>query len=282
MDGPFGILTIAAVTALVIGGAAFYFLIEGQFRRFVVASAAIVALFIIVAILWMPRTTPVTGVRFVLAGVGVLAWLLIAAYFEMRRALSTLDRNQAILDEIAGTDELTGIATRQVLVGRCDTALAETSSRERVCLITANIDRFRTVNDALGPQAGDQLLRAVGAIFGNLAGEHDCAARIGSDEFALLLTNRPLVDALQTAELIRSKVARIRLTDTHDSVAFSVSVGVSSTPTGKHDTEWLMTAADAAVAESRRKGRNQVSSSPDPVTAPKEAAPESRPVAEPA
>ena len=264
MESPVGVLTIATAAALIAAAAAFYFLLRSEYQRFVIGASAIVVIGVAVALFWMPRTTPIPGVRFALAGFTILGWLLAAAYLEMRRFEARLSSSDAVLAELAGTEELTGLATRQMLIQQSQDALdASEPGQDRVSLIVVDVDNFRRLNDSFGTHAGDLILRAVASIVGNQARESDCAARIGSDEFALLLPETSLVMALQTAEVIRGEIARTRLDEIPVETSFTASIGVASLPPGIRDAESLLVSADTAVAEAKRKGRNQVCSSPD-------------------
>lgn len=279
MDGPTIFLSAATAVTLVAAGAAFFFLGRREPQRFALSAGLVAILGVAVSLLWLPQTTPIPGVRFAFAAFSVLGWLVVAAYLEIRRSAETLDQSTAVLAELAGTDELTGLVTRQSLRANCSDAMRQGAEKgTRVSLIVADVDRFRAVNDALGSEVGDSVLRAVASILGNKTRAGDCAARLGSDEFALMLPDTPAVVALQTAEAIRSEVARTQLEALPKGTSVTVSVGVASLPADMLDPETLLIGADAALMEAKRKGRNQVCTSPDPVSEPAR----DRPALEPA
>lgn len=145
----------------------------------------------------------------------------------------------------AREDVLTGLPNRRAF----DDALASLSALshrtgEPLSLLAVDVDLFKEVNDARGHAAGDQVLRAVASAMRRTGREADVVARIGGDEFSMLLPSCPLEDAIGIAlalrELVIAHTARI-------GPPVTVSVGVAAMPASATTPEGLMAAADDAL-----------------------------------
>ena len=165
-------------------------------------------------------------------------------------------RNAWLLQQVqkmADTDALTGIANRRSFeiaiereVSRC------IRSGSEMTLVLLDIDHFKNLNDTLGHQAGDDLLRKVGAVLANACRASDTPSRYGGEEFAVLLPTCSKAEAYEAAERLRELIAAIDCP-----IDMSVSAGVATYPThGVTGTE-LVKAADEALYESKRDGRNR-------------------------
>jgi two-component system, cell cycle response regulator len=189
-----------------------------------------------------------------------------------RRVVSMLERfvshaalallNARLLEHVqklAELDGLTSVANRRTFEAVLDREL----SRARrtggdVGLVLLDVDRFKELNDEDGHQAGDELLRNVGRVLVENSRDFDTAARYGGDEFALILPGSSVADALDVAERIRKVLAPAQA---DASVPATLSMGVASFPFHAHDASSLVQAADEALYESKRAGRNRVSAS---------------------
>ena len=127
-------------------------------------------------------------------------------------------------------------------------------------LVFIDLDLFKEVNDTGGHAAGDLILKGVANILRSHIRAGDTAARVGGDEFALLLDGCPHDRALQIAESLREEIAA--LTIRSDGIDYSVkaSIGVSYGQAGKHSATGMLKAADAACYSAKEKGRNRVCS----------------------
>ena len=161
----------------------------------------------------------------------------------------------------AQTDPLTGLGNRRALEGALAIAM-RCSGDERqdrptpFALLHMDLDHFKQVNDRLGHKAGDDLLRDVGKVLHGLVRKEDMAARIGGDEFVLIL--RGMVCPTAIAQVAERLIGSIRdlsppqLTDLH----VSASIGVVIWHHDRFETpETLLDMADAALYASKRKGR---------------------------
>ncbi len=181
------------------------------------------------------------------------------------------DANQR-LEKQTLTDELTGLANRRRFFGRLQEEWRRARRlRESLALVMIDVDHFKAVNDRFGHQAGDQCLRQLARVLrehGRRAGE--MVARLGGEEFALLLPACGVEDAYDIAEDLRRGIARLDITLPHSpgkvAVHPTVSCGVASlVPDEYHAPEYLMFLADQALYDAKETGRNRVVCSSRPV-----------------
>jgi diguanylate cyclase (GGDEF)-like protein len=169
-------------------------------------------------------------------------------------------RNARLLGEnerLATRDSLTGLANRRLF----DESLQREVARARrlstpVSLLVLDVDHFKQVNDTYGHQTGDAVLREVADALVANTKNYDVAARYGGDEFVVLLPGCSRVDAMRVAERVRNSIAR-----SIDEASVTISAGVATVPDNATDGERLMTAADAALYEAKRTGRDRVAGS---------------------
>jgi diguanylate cyclase (GGDEF)-like protein len=196
--------------------------------------------------------------RIFYAALGSFALLVLVALTFARPILNTLGDFRRVASQ-AATDALTGLANRRSF----DDELAlEWRRAERVgdslALLLIDLDDFKGINDASGHQAGDAVLRRVAAILDSGARQVDLAARYGGEEFALLAPETNILGATKLAERLRAdlEAAKIELPDgTELSVTASFGVAVKGE---LERAEQLVAAADEALYEAKRSGKNRV------------------------
>jgi diguanylate cyclase (GGDEF)-like protein len=160
----------------------------------------------------------------------------------------------------ARTDELTGLANHR----RFQEALASELERSKrfghsVSLLMLDIDSFKQVNDKHGHQQGDVVLREVARILRESSREIDEPARYGGEELAVVLPETDLEGAYNLAERVRASIEALEF-DTADSpgtLSVTASLGVASVGPGAGDGRALVAAADAALYEAKRSGKNK-------------------------
>jgi diguanylate cyclase len=158
-------------------------------------------------------------------------------------------------------DSLTGLKNRRGLERAVEDLLREPAGLSGSALLLADIDHFKVVNDTYGHVLGDKVIRAVAHVLRSTIKGRDVAARLGGEEFAILLPQTSLKGAAAVAEQIRGTVAqgRIHRPDGNDSIGqVTLSVGVAIAMPGD-DLEALLERADAAMYTAKRGGRNRVS-----------------------
>ena len=201
-----------------------------------------------------------------LTGVTLLIALLADLVAQARRA----DDLNAQLERMLHTDTLTGLKNRRAFEYMIDTEWRR-GRREQapLSLLMIDIDWFKRFNDRHGHPAGDCCLRLVAtAIASELQRPGDLAARIGGEEFVLLLPATSQAGASQVAERIRAAVARLEITHRGSKLGgVSVSIGVATRRPSDSvaDTEMLVDAADRALYSAKNSGRNRVCNESQPV-----------------
>lgn len=154
------------------------------------------------------------------------------------------------------TDPVTGLVSRRSFTERLET---EISRARRIfmplSLITIDIDHFHQINEKLGFQQADSILKAIGTILRKTTRVSDIVARTGADEFSLLLPHTGHVGASLKAERIRRMIESTRFPLLGPGLgSLTISVGVSEYPSFSLDAESLVTSSDDALAQVRAKG----------------------------
>jgi two-component system, cell cycle response regulator len=177
---------------------------------------------------------------------------------SLRYALKLGETLEA-LRRLATRDELTGLLNRR----EYDRVLAEEEDRaERfgntLALVIVDLDRFKSVNDLHGHPAGDAVLREAGRRIGGVIRTVDRAARIGGEEFALILVQTDRLAALEVAKraIIAVSNEPIRIGPGH-SISVTASAGVAELPGDASEAGQLFAAADKALYTAKAQGRNR-------------------------
>ncbi|OLE53702.1 MAG: hypothetical protein AUG51_11840 [Acidobacteria bacterium 13_1_20CM_3_53_8] len=177
--------------------------------------------------------------------------LLIARARQLIGVQQRIDRLRAEADR----DYLTGLANRR----RFRTALGQEVERWRrynvpCSLLLADIDYLKRINDAHGHSAGDRVIRHVASALTEASRDNDTAARMGGEEFALLLAGADEASAMAAAERLRIIVAA----EAVEGVGIvTVSLGVASCPVHAETERSLYAASDAALYRAKNEGRNR-------------------------
>ncbi|MEM8982627.1 MAG: EAL domain-containing protein [Pseudomonadota bacterium] len=159
----------------------------------------------------------------------------------------------------ASHDALTGLINRREFERRLKEALSTARSKQQGHVLAyIDLDRFKAVNDSCGHQAGDRLLQEIAAILKDNVRDSDFCARIGGDEFALLLVGCPLDKARQIATTIVSAVADYRFVWQNRLFTIGASVGLVEIGADGGTSEEIMAAADSACYIAKQRGRGRV------------------------
>lgn len=181
---------------------------------------------------------------------------------ELEAARHELDHHRKELSEAkreARVDPLTKVANRRGF----DEQLASIHARYLrddvgYAIAMLDVDHFKKINDTYGHLAGDAVLEVIGHLMSTTIRPYDTAARVGGEEFAILLPATTAKDAMTVAERCRKKIEAASVRISGESVTFRVSVGVASTRAGDTDPMKVMNRADAALYLAKESGRNQV------------------------
>lgn len=172
-------------------------------------------------------------------------------------ALRNEERERLLLRQ-ALTDELTQLPNRRALQDRVQEALVETTSAgETFAFVYLDLDRFKTLNDSLGHRCGDELLFQLAATLAQCMQRADTVARIGGDEFALLLRNVTADAALSRLETLQSRV-REPLQVGGISIQPQASIGVAMYPADGMDFDALLRSADVAMYRGKVAGGGRI------------------------
>jgi diguanylate cyclase (GGDEF)-like protein len=164
------------------------------------------------------------------------------------------------------TDVLTGCFNRRSFEMQLEREIrAAQRDGQPLSLIMCDLDHFKLINDSYGHDAGDVVLRAIGATFREALRGRDTAARYGGEEFAIILPQADGPGALIVAERLRQQLADLDIPGVGKVTA---SFGLACFPSQGEDRDQLVGAADRALYEAKHEGRNRVAYTPDPSTGP--------------
>ncbi|MGE5189866.1 MAG: diguanylate cyclase [Gemmatimonadota bacterium] len=178
--------------------------------------------------------------------------------------LSTALQNAALAElSKSGSwfDPLTGVANRLYFAQRFESEIRHAQNyRKTLALFMLDIDHFKTINDTFGHFAGDQAIRKFAEMIRGVTRSSDIVCRFGGDEFAVLLTSANEDEVSTYSEHLREKIAAtdIRLPRHDAPIRLTASGGVAIYPANGRSTIDLLNAADDALYEAKRQGRNRM------------------------
>jgi diguanylate cyclase (GGDEF)-like protein/PAS domain S-box-containing protein len=163
---------------------------------------------------------------------------------------------EANLQKLAGTDPLTGLANRARFSALAADEIRRAQRYGRpLAVVMLDIDYFKGINDTYGHGVGDMALQAFAGLCRGMVREPDLVARLGGEEFALLLPETDRAGGLALAERLRAAVAAMRLAELP--LAMTVSAGVADVGPGEDAVDAALARADEALYEAKRAGRNR-------------------------
>jgi diguanylate cyclase (GGDEF)-like protein len=156
-------------------------------------------------------------------------------------------------------DSLTGLWNRRGVLAMLSADL-ERATREGspLALVVADLDHFKAVNDTRGHLVGDEVLRQVGRRLHDAVRPYDGVGRLGGEEFLVVLPGAPAPVAAEVAERVRRAIAGSPIAVAGGELALTLSAGVAAAPAGLVDPDPLLAAADDALYEAKRSGRDRV------------------------
>lgn len=174
---------------------------------------------------------------------------------------------QSRLQYLSHHDQLTGLPNRVLLYDRLEQALLRAQrTRTQIALLYLDLDKFKEVNDAFGHPVGDRLLQAVAERLKTCMRDADTVARIGGDEFLILLEQiQQAGHALTIAEKVRTTMNSPFEVDGLE-LEMIPSIGIALYPDHGEAQDALMQAADKAMYQAKRRGGNQSALAADPDT----------------
>lgn len=163
-------------------------------------------------------------------------------------------------EEAAFTDHLTGLANRRRFERQFEREVARTLRYNHpFCLVLLDIDHFKIVNDTYGHEAGDEAIRRLANVLQSETRGIDLAARLGGEEFAIILPETKMERGFEVAERLRISIKEMEIPVVG---SITASFGVAEIPLCGRDGRELFSAADAAMYEAKKRGRDQVVCAP--------------------
>jgi len=184
--------------------------------------------------------------------------------FALIRDISERKRSEARLQQAVNYDALTGLPNRTLFLDRLAQAVARTFWRKRlVAVLLLNLNRFKLINDTLGHNVGDQLLKAVSERFVTCLRDGDTVARLGGDEFAIILDDIAVAqDVLIIVQKVLETCRKPFISEGRELFA-DPGVGISLYPNDGEDVETLLKNADAAMSRAKELGKGYQFFSPE-------------------
>ena len=178
---------------------------------------------------------------------------------ELRKNVSELTDNQAIISFQANHDALTQLPNRSFFMNRLKQALIENGTIKQFALLFIDLDNFKEVNDNYGHQIGDELLCIVSKRLLSCLRDQDLLSRIGGDEFLLLIEN---INDLSFVKKVGDRLLQEIAKPCHfgeKQLTTSASIGVSIFPNDGRDIDTLICNADLAMYKAKQSGKNSLS-----------------------
>lgn len=176
---------------------------------------------------------------------------------DRKLAESALREQQSRLNYLAFHDALTSLPNRSLFYDRINHGIARAQrASSKLALMLLDVDRFKNINDSLGHDSGDLLLKAIAGRLNDGVRDMDTVARLGGDEFVVLLEGvHDLEDVRFVANKLLAQLSRPMEIAGHD-ISITASIGISVYPTDGEDTDELLKNADIAMYKAKEAGKN--------------------------
>ena len=181
----------------------------------------------------------------------------ITHFVGVKEDITELKRLQDKLGQMAHSDELTGLPNRALFFDRLEQIMIQARRKQvRFALLFADLDGFKSINDSHGHQIGDKLLQAVAHRLTLCVRESDTVARMGGDEFTIILNeiNHPQEPSIVARKLLEAITTPFNIEG--NVCAIGISIGISIYPDDAQDAQKLISLADAAMYDVKRTGKN--------------------------
>lgn len=163
------------------------------------------------------------------------------------------------LERLAAADSLTGILNRRAFLEMADKECNRSQRYDHaLSLLMIDADHFKRINDQFGHDAGDHVLKAFCKIAQSMIRDQDLFARLGGEEFALLLPETDLAKALDVAERLKRKIADSAIVFREHAIILTVSIGVATRHNVNDSLDNMLLRSDAALRKAKENGRNRV------------------------
>ena len=181
-------------------------------------------------------------------------------HYKLTRTIRELEESRRALAEQASTDPLTRLRNRRSFY---DQGTQQVAAVKRylgeLSVLLIDIDHFKQVNDRFGHQAGDEVLVKVASLLGGIVRNGDAVARIGGEEFAVLLPETNRLGAAVLAERIRARVEKAEIVTPDAYIRVTISIGMATFSAESVDTfDELLAVADRRLYLAKNQGRNRI------------------------
>jgi diguanylate cyclase (GGDEF)-like protein/PAS domain S-box-containing protein len=195
----------------------------------------------------------------------ILEHQAIAVGERLSLALANLRLREALRCQSV-RDPLTGLFNRRFMEESLERELGRaTRGNQTVVLVMLDIDHFKHFNDTFGHQAGDTLLRALGDFLKQRTRGQDVACRYGGEEFAFLLAGASIDAAYKRAQVLREELKQLQVQHGGQLLgSVTLSMGIAAFPTHASNAETLVKAADKALYQAKKEGRDRIIVAPPP------------------
>jgi diguanylate cyclase (GGDEF)-like protein len=168
------------------------------------------------------------------------------------------------LQELSETDTLTALSNRRSFDRRLDLELSRTKRYGvKSALVMIDLDLFKVLNDRFGHRAGDEVLRRVASILDTEKRAGDLVVRYGGEEFAAILSDTTIGEAINWAERARQRIAACHIAWAGANLAVTASFGIAGAASWAVTKEQLVESADQMLYEAKHRGRNVVVAAAD-------------------
>ena len=160
--------------------------------------------------------------------------------------------------ELTMKDDLTDLFNKNYIVPRLDEEIKRAIFYQRPCsFLVINVDNYKTFRDFYGEISAEEMLKKMGSMVSEFAQPFGKAARLGADEFAILLPEKNKREAIEIAEKIRKKVEAYKFVDSQNK-PMTVSVGVSENPIDGSTKDEIFKTASGYLTKAKAQGKNRV------------------------
>jgi len=174
---------------------------------------------------------------------------------DRRQELLALSKKLSFLSQ---TDDLTGLANRRAITGMIQREIVRYERKKRpFCLLIADIDHFKDVNDVHGHECGDQVLVALAGTLDNNTKKQDIVSRWGGEEFIILLPETTYEEGKISAERLRQAIESLEVVYDDETIRITISIGLAEYIKGQTFNQIIRT-ADDLLYQAKGSGRNQV------------------------
>jgi diguanylate cyclase (GGDEF)-like protein len=194
----------------------------------------------------------------VISGVLVLLILLMRWLPEAIGERRAADEHNAQLSRMATVDAMTGLFNRGHFLIQAESEFERAGRYHRpLSLLMLDIDHFKSINDRFGHDVGDRVIVEIASILRYMAREADLAARLGGEEFVMMLPETCIQDAASLGERLRAAIAATPIQATGGLLSLTVSIGVGGSD-GSATVCEMLKQADLALYRAKDEGRNRI------------------------